>query len=240
MGNTVRTYLNTLLHRKRGAYGPLWVFELDPETWVIVWSNWLGDEAICRLILSEDPEWFNREWGMDGRRPNPTYRTQHDVLQEVIRLLRSMQNELKDDATEQTRYTVYISNAEHDLNQTLTGQLSHTLREDEQITRVSESVALQEAIQAAQTPGPAQPPAKPAEMAPAPALQAAEVIPQPKPWDNPTEKPKGLNFQPTEVLHAKMEWVCHNVPKMSRLRIAREGAELLCDQLIAKHYKDEK
>jgi hypothetical protein len=36
--------LNTLLHRKRGAYGPLWIFELDPETWAIVWSGWLEDD----------------------------------------------------------------------------------------------------------------------------------------------------------------------------------------------------
>gem|GEM_PF-7029681 len=54
---------------------------------------------------------------------------------------------------------------------------------------------------------------------------------------NPTVKPTGLNFQPDASLHAKMEWVCDNVPKMSKLRILREGAELLCNQLIEKHYR---
>jgi hypothetical protein len=98
---------------------------------------------------------------------------------------------------------------------------------------------------------PAETPAEPAKPAPTPAEPAAHVhkratdpapdapAPKRKPWENPTDTPKGLNFQPPADLHAKMNWVCDNVPKMSRLRILREGAMMLCDALIAKHYKEE-
>jgi hypothetical protein len=241
MNNPARTYLNTLLHRKRGSYGPLWIFELDPETWVVAWSSLLGDEANCRLILSEDPNWFNREWGMDGRRPNPTYRSQHDVLQEVIRLLWYMKNELQNDDAEKTRYTVYLSEAEHDLHQALTNQQSRTAHGDERTNQMSQSAASPEDVQAVQASESAQPPAEVEKTPPAPAPQVAEAIARPKPWDNPTEKPKGLSFIPPAELHAKMEWVSKNVPGgMSRLAILREGAEMLCDHLIAKHYRDEK
>lgn len=58
-----------------------------------------------------------------------------------------------------------------------------------------------------------------------------------KPWEVASGDPTAINFRPDMSLHAKMEWVCENVPKMSRLRILREGAALLCDQLIAKHYR---
>jgi hypothetical protein len=71
---------------------------------------------------------------------------------------------------------------------------------------------------------------------PMPAEQA--LTPTPKPWETSTDSPKGLNFQPDAALHAKMNWVCDNVPKMSRLRILREGALMLCNALIEKHYKE--
>lgn len=58
-----------------------------------------------------------------------------------------------------------------------------------------------------------------------------------KPWEESTERGKGLNFQPDELLHAKMNWVCDNVPRMSRLRILRDGAMAECDRLIELHYK---
>jgi hypothetical protein len=57
------------------------------------------------------------------------------------------------------------------------------------------------------------------------------------PWDQATEPGKGLNFLPETLLHAKMNWVCNNVPRMSRLRILRDGAMAECDRLIALHYK---
>lgn len=57
------------------------------------------------------------------------------------------------------------------------------------------------------------------------------------PWEQASGDPTAINFRPDMPLHAKMEWVCENVPRMSRLRILREGAALLCDQLIAKHYR---
>jgi len=84
----------------------------------------------------------------------------------------------------------------------------------------------------------AQPSAK-GETAPAAsALQAIEVASKAKPWEDLSEKPTGMNFQPDAALHAKMNWICNNVPRMSRLRILREAADMFCDQLIAKHYKE--
>jgi hypothetical protein len=246
----VRTYLNTLLHRKRGAYGPLWIFELDPETWAVVWRGWLEDEATCHLILSENPAWFNRDWGMDGRRPNPTYRTQHAALEEVIRSLRAMMDGLKDDDAEQRQYAVYISDAEHDLHRVQTRDLhpSETTVLELENALVGPGVA-----GGAQTPEPAQPLAEVEKTPPAPAepVQPAqqrasdpapeEPAPTKKPWEALVGTPKGLNFQPSPELHGKMEWVSKNVPGgMSRLAILREGAMMLCNQLIAKHYRVEK
>jgi outer membrane biosynthesis protein TonB len=92
---------------------------------------------------------------------------------------------------------------------------------------------------------PAPPAAPPAESPPEAPKTAPEPAPQApavkaKPWESASETPKGLNFQPDAALHAKMNWVCNNVPGgMSRLRILREGALMLCDALIAKHYKEE-
>lgn len=60
-----------------------------------------------------------------------------------------------------------------------------------------------------------------------------------KPWELASGDPTAINFRPDMPLHAKMEWVCENVPRMSRLRILREGATILCDQLIAKHYRSQ-
>lgn len=230
----MRTYLNTLLHRKRGAYGPLWIFELDPETWAVVWRGWLEDEATCHLILSEDPAWFNRDWGMDGRRPNPTYKTGRAALEEVVRSLRAMKVDLKDDNAEQRKYDVYISDAEHDLHRVQTSE-SHT--GEATVLELENTLATPEALGTVRACKPAQPAVETEKMPPAPAPQAVEAKHTTKPWENPTDTPKGLNFQPEAELHAKMNWVCENVPKMSRLRILREGAMLLCDQLIAKHYR---
>lgn len=60
-----------------------------------------------------------------------------------------------------------------------------------------------------------------------------------KPWEVASGDPTAINFRPDMSLHAKMEWVCENVPRMSRLRILREGATLLCNQLIDKHYRSQ-
>lgn len=233
----MRTYLNTLLHRKRGAYGPLWVFELDPETWAIVWSGWLEHENTCRLILSEDPEWFNCDWSMDGRRPNPTYKTHRGALEEVIRLLRTMAADLEQSGVEQRRYGVYISDAEHDLHRMLTSQQGGEPHTNESKVHARERALIApESAGVAQAPESAQSPVEVKRVPTAPAMRAAEG--KAKPWENSTETPKGLNFQPDAALHAKMNWVCENLPKMSRLRILREGAELLCNQLIEENYRD--
>ena len=66
---------------------------------------------------------------------------------------------------------------------------------------------------------------------------AGAVIKGQKPWELASGDPTAINFRPDMSLHAKMEWVCDNVPKMSRLRILREGAELRCNMLIEKHYR---
>jgi hypothetical protein len=95
----------------------------------------------------------------------------------------------------------------------------------------------------------AQPPAEPAKTAPEPdpaPLHTHRRADDPpptaedakKPWEVASTAPKAVNFQPDELLHAKMEWVSKNVPGgMSRLRMVREGVAMLCDQLIEKHYK---
>lgn len=233
----MRTYLNTLLHRKRAEYGPLWLFELDAETWAIVWNGWLEDEDICYAILSEDSHLFNREWGKDGRRPNPTYKTRGAALEEIIRSLRTMKADLKADEADLRKYALYISVAEHDLHQALLKDQEY----DEvpvgglKVPGQAYSPVAPEAPERAEALEPVQPQPESRKTPPAPVAQAAEV--KRMPWDNPTVKPTGLNFQPDASLHAKMEWVCNNVPKMSRLRILREGAMLLCDQLIAKYHR---
>jgi hypothetical protein len=237
-GNPMRTYLNTLLHRKRGGYGPLWIFELDPETWAIVWSGWLEDENTCRLILSEDPEWFNCDWSMDGRRPNPTYKTHRKALEEVIRLLRTMKTDLEHSDAEQRKFGVYISDAEHDLHRVLTSKQGAEPDTSQTKVHAPESAFVApEGAGVAQARESAHPPVRVEKTPPALATQADE--PKAKPWENSTDAPRGLNFQPDATLHAKMNWVCENVPKMSRLRILREGAELLCNQLIAENYRED-
>jgi hypothetical protein len=75
------------------------------------------------------------------------------------------------------------------------------------------------------------------ETAKTPPAAAESVAVAKKPWETSTERGKGLNFQPDELLHAKMNWVCDNVPRMSRLRILRDGAMAECDRLIELHYK---
>jgi len=90
------------------------------------------------------------------------------------------------------------------------------------------------------------PPVEPEKAPPAPAPQAEHVHrrasdPAPeakKPWEVASGDPTAVNFRPELSLHAKMEWVCNNVPRMSRLRILREGAEMLCDHLIEKYGKE--
>jgi hypothetical protein len=94
--------------------------------------------------------------------------------------------------------------------------------------------ATPEAAGAPQTVEPAQSLAEVEKTAPAPAPAAVDTK---KPWEVAAGSPTAVNFRPDMSLHAKMEWVCDNVPKMSRLRILREGAELRCNMLIEKHFR---
>nr|WP_315256604.1 hypothetical protein [uncultured Duganella sp.] len=58
------------------------------------------------------------------------------------------------------------------------------------------------------------------------------------PWENTTGlMPKALNLPMSPVLYAKMLWITNNVPKMSLQKIARMGAEMAADKIIAEHYK---
>jgi len=228
----VRTYFDTLLFRKRSEYGPLWLFELDSDTWAIIWDQCLEDEDTCRLVLSEDPNWFNQEWTRDGRRPNPTYSTLGQALEEIIRLLTTMLEALGKSDVRRSHYSAYLALAEYHF---------HSLEAEERVPMTNDSellvpdvgimAQLSEAQQAfdlaqlSQEPGRTPP-------APAPAALATK-----KPWEVASGDPTAINFRPDMSLHAKMEWVCENVPKMSRLRILREGAELLCKMLIEKHYR---
>jgi hypothetical protein len=234
----VRTYLQTLLYRKRGTYGPLWLFELAASTWAIVSEKCLEDEEKCHLILQQDPSWFNRDWGNDGRRPNPTYKTHQDALNEIIRSLQAFMVDLSDNHVEQSRYSTYIAHAEQDLRRPLNAQttvgidssgLPQSGAEDEQL-------AASEAAGAAQAPEPTQPPVAPSKTAPAPALQALESK---KPWEDLSNGSKGLNLPMHAELYAKMLWCTNNIPKMSLQKLARIGAELYADELIKKYYKAE-
>lgn len=234
----MRTYLNTLLYRKRGEYGPLWLFELDEEVWAIVWRGWLEDEDTCYAILSEDAQLFKREWGRGGRRPNPTYRTRCMALEEIIRSLQTMKADLKTDDAAQRKYALYVAVAEHDLHQALMDQEAQgALAGEPELQVLAYVPAALEPAEGAKTFEPSPSPAESKKTPSAAVTPAAESMPRPKPWENASEQPKGLNFQPDTTLHAKMNWVCDNVPKMSRLRILRDGAMAECDRLIELHYK---
>lgn len=130
----------------------------------------------------------------------------------------------------------------------LVGGAKVTTKEGEANT--STPPAEQKPPEAEKPPEEVKPPAEPEKTPPAPAEPAAHVHrraddPAPeapvvkKPWEVSTTEPTASNFKPELGLHAKMEWVCNNVPRMSRLRILREGAEMLCDALIAKYHKEE-
>lgn len=232
----MRTYLNTLLHRKRGEYGPLWLFELDAETWAIVWSGWLENEDLCYAILSEDAHLFNREWGSDGRRPNPTYKTKDVALEEVVRLLHAMKADLYPEDAEHKKYALYISVAKHDLHQSPLDQVQErgpAQRPSAQAsTGVSEGAEVAaDALFAVETTS------APTFLSQAVTQLAGQTIEAGKPWEEYRGTPTAINFKPLDDAHAKMEWVCENVPKMSRMRLVREAVDMFCDQLIEKHYQ---
>ncbi|PYD85004.1 hypothetical protein DNF23_51270 [Pseudomonas syringae pv. pisi] len=224
-GLGVRTYFETLLHRKRGEYGPLWLFELDPETWAIVWEECLDHEDACRMILSEDTHWFNQEWGNDGRRPNPTYKTAHLALEEITRLLKSMMETGEDGDVKRSQYAAYAALAQYHLHMMTAEAHSSRLHGGEAVAQPFEPVSPENEVQPV------------TEQEQTSSARAAHDGEPKKPWEVASTEPTGSNFKPELPLHAKMEWVCDNVPKMSKLRILREGAALLCEQLIEKHYK---
>lgn len=72
---------------KRGTYGPLGLLQLMSGRWAVVWWDSVRDEEACQRVLAEDPTWFNESVGDFGRPPNPTYPTQLEALEEIIRLL---------------------------------------------------------------------------------------------------------------------------------------------------------
>ena len=220
------------MDRKQGEYGPLWLFELDSGAWAIVWEECLDDEEACRLVLSADQNWFNREWHKDGRRPNPTYETPCQALEEIIRSLQAMKVVFDKDDVKQSHYSAYVALAEYHLHTLKAEERSSSLRADElPIPNVETPVQPLEAPRLGEV---TQPSLEQEKTSFAPAQQAVEAT---KPWELFTSAPTAILFKPDTSLHAKMAWICDNVPKMSRLRILREGAELLCNQLIEKHYR---
>lgn len=106
-------------------------------------------------------------------------------------------------------------------------------RSEDQSSRTL-SKAPPEAVEASQPVDVSQPIADFEKTPPAPAPAAVATK---KPWELASGDPTAINFRPDMSLHAKMEWVCDNVPKRSRLRILRDGAMAECDRLIALHYK---
>lgn len=60
----------------------------------------------------------------------------------------------------------------------------------------------------------------------------------PKPWEDLSAGAKGINFTPSPELYAMMVWCKNNAPGgISFLEILRQGADMKCRELIAKHYK---
>jgi hypothetical protein len=245
-------FLDDLLIRKRGAYGPWGLYHLDSGNWAIVWEACLEEEKACESILYESCLWFNVEPARDGRPANPKYPSQQAALVEIVRHLVSSLEELHG-SQRRPLYQTYLSWAKADLmvpllDWPMSASYPHdmphapapwAIAPTEPRAESTEygnpmSVSL-EAVTAPTATAPAETPAEPEKTPPAP----AQAVPAAKkPWEESTERGKGVNFQPDELLHAKMSWVCDNVPRMSRLRILRDGAMTECDRLIAIHYKD--
>lgn len=72
--------------------------------------------------------------------------------------------------------------------------------------------------------------------------QCSTTEPEPAklPWEDLSRGNPAINFRASPELYAMMVWCKENVPGgTSFLEILREGANLHCQQLIAKHYKPE-
>lgn len=167
---------------KRGTYGPLGLLQLMSGRWAVVWWDSVQDEEACQRVLAEDPTWFNESVGDFGRPPNPTYPTQLEALEEIIRLLLS--------PTLSAWAPAAIPMAEADM-----------------LTRLDHF------------------------------SQSASYVPR-KPWEASGIRGKGVNLKTSAELYAKMKWITENVPRMSILKIVRQGAEAEADRLIAEHYQD--
>ena len=122
---------------------------------------------------------------------------------------------------------------------TISGLQEHEviLASDSQLDKRAHQVGL---FRAADGPpaAPARPEAQSPKTVAKPAPEAAGTAAGgQKPWELVSGNPTAINFRPDMSLHAKMSWVCDNIPKMSRLRILRDGAMAECDRLIKLHYK---
>jgi hypothetical protein len=181
---------------KRGTYGPLGLLKLMSGRWAVVWWDSVRDEEACQRVLAEDPTWFNESVGDFGRPPNPTYPTQLEALEEIIRLL--------------------ISPA-----LSAWAPAAVPMAEEDMLTPLDHF------------------------------SQSASYVPEcggegdhdaaggrRKPWEDVSERGKGVSIQTSPELYAKMKWITENVPKMSFQRIVRQGAEAEADRLIAEHYHD--
>lgn len=69
----------------------------------------------------------------------------------------------------------------------------------------------------------------------------ASAIAMPAPWeayvDHDPNWKKAASLEMSPTLYAKIQWVTHNVPKMSQRKLIMAGAEAEADRLIALYYK---
>lgn len=244
-------FLDDLLIRKRGAYGPWGLYHLDSGSWAVVWEACLEDEDACECILYESPAWFNVEPERDGRRPNPTYSSQQSALVEIIRQLLPML-EAPDGIQHSAVYHTYMNWAHADLlvpllDWPMSASYPHDMPQSSPISELLLTVSGDDAevsgelptmqSESAPTPSAAAPVETQAEPVQTPSAAAEAVPVAKKPWEDLSRGSKGMNFQPDPELYAKMMWCKENVPMMALLRILRDGANRECDRLIELYYK---
>jgi hypothetical protein len=139
----------------------------------------------------------------------------------------------------QSYYSAYLALAEYHFHDLKAEQRMSQIYDSEYLVScVGDEAQLREAQQEVDSAQLIHAPKQtPSTLDPAAETPVPDAEPVKKPWEVASGDPTAVNFRPDSHLHAKMEWVCENVPKMSRLRILREGAELLCNTLIEKYYR---
>jgi len=96
-----------------------------------------------------------------------------------------------------------------------------------------------EPAEAPATPKPVPVAEKAAAKPPAARKTAREPVEKaPPPWANAHPKVKAyFSTQFPDVYDLKMQWVCENLPQMSKQKIVHDAVGAYLDKLIAEHYK---